>query len=84
MLSNFITNIMAAIFDFNGSGRLGRGQIYTKGAVDGSKIRTGVGVGESIFYSSRVFCPILQNDFVFRPPKWCSNLFFLSIYHAVN
>ena len=37
MLSNFITNIMAAIFDFNGSGRLGRGKIYTKGAVDGQK-----------------------------------------------
>ena len=26
---------MAAIFDFDGSGRLGRGKIYTKGAVDG-------------------------------------------------
>ena len=38
MLSNFITNIMSAIFDFNGSGRLGRGKIYTKGAVDGQKL----------------------------------------------
>ena len=37
---------MAAIFDFNESGRLGRGKIYTKGAVDGQKIRRGMGVGE--------------------------------------
>ena len=37
VLNNFITNIMVAIFDFNGSGRLGRGTIYTKGAVDGQK-----------------------------------------------
>ena len=35
-LSNFITKIMAAIFDFNGR-RLGRVKIYTKGAVDGQK-----------------------------------------------
>ena len=31
-------NIMATIFDFNGSGRLGRVKIYTKGAVDGQNI----------------------------------------------
>ena len=35
--SNLITNIMAAIFDFNGSGRLGRVKIYTEGAVDGQE-----------------------------------------------
>ena len=35
--SNLITNIMAAIFDFNGSGRLGRVEIYTEGAVDGQE-----------------------------------------------
>ena len=39
---------------------------------------------QQIFYSNRVFCPILQNNFVFHPPKWCSNQLFLSIYHAVN
>ena len=37
---------MAAIFDFNEIGRLGGGKIYTKGAVDGQKIRRGMGVGE--------------------------------------
>ena len=31
-------NIMATIFDFNGSGRLGRVKIYTKGAVNGQNI----------------------------------------------
>lgn len=35
--SNLITNIMAAIFDFNGSGRLGRVKISTEGAVDGQE-----------------------------------------------
>ena len=35
--SNLITNIMAAIFDFNDSGRLGRVKIYTEGAVDGQE-----------------------------------------------
>ena len=34
---------MVAIFDFNGSGRLGRGKIYTKGAVDGQKKEMGGG-----------------------------------------
>ena len=34
MLSNFITNIMAAIFDVNGSGRLGR-EINLKGGERG-------------------------------------------------
>ena len=37
VLSYFITNIMAAIFDFNGSGRLWRVKIYTKGAVENQK-----------------------------------------------
>ena len=37
MLTNFITNIMAAIFDFNGSGRLGREINLYQGAVDGKK-----------------------------------------------
>ena len=41
MLSNLITNIMAAIFDFNGSGRLRRGKICTKGAVDKNRERGG-------------------------------------------
>ena len=31
MLSNFITNIMAAIFDFNGSGRLGEEKVFPRG-----------------------------------------------------
>ena len=34
--SNFITKIMAAIFNFNSSERLGR-EICTKGAPDGQK-----------------------------------------------
>ena len=46
MLSNFITNIMAAIFDFNGSGKLGRGKNLYQGGGRRSKIRRGVGVGE--------------------------------------
>ena len=37
-LSNFLKSIIAAIFDFNGCGRLEREkQICTKGAVDGHK-----------------------------------------------
>ena len=31
MLSNFITNITAAIFDFDGSGRLGGGKFIPRG-----------------------------------------------------
>ena len=31
VLNNFITNIMVAIFDFNGSGRLGRGKFIPRG-----------------------------------------------------
>ena len=37
VLSNLITNIMAAIFDFNGSGRLGREINLYRGAVDDQK-----------------------------------------------
>ena len=39
---------------------------------------------QSIFCSNRVFYPILQNNLVFGPPKWCIYLFFLLIYHIVN
>ena len=43
MLSNFITFILAAIFDFNGSERLGRVKIYTKGADNGQNKERGGG-----------------------------------------
>ena len=46
VLSKFILNIMAAIFNFNGSGRLGRGINLYQGGGRRSKIRRGVGVGE--------------------------------------
>ena len=39
---------MAAIFDFNGSGWLGRGKIFTKGVVDGQKKERGGGRGVKI------------------------------------
>ena len=44
---------MAAIFDFNGSGRLGRVKIFTKGAVDGQKKERGEGRGVEITSTSR-------------------------------
>ena len=37
VLSIFLTKIMAAIFDFNGSGRKWKKEICTKGAVDSQK-----------------------------------------------
>ena len=37
VLSIFLTKIMAAIFDFKGSGRLGRERSLYQGAVDGQK-----------------------------------------------
>ena len=46
VLSGFITKIMAAIFDFNGSERLGREKNLFQGGGRRSKIRKGVGVGE--------------------------------------
>ena len=46
VLSNFITNIMAAIFDFDGSGRPGREINLYQGGGRRSKLRRGVGVGE--------------------------------------
>ena len=52
VLSNFIMNILAAIFDFNGSRRLGRGINLYQGGSWHSWIRRGVGVGEW-----RFFCP---------------------------
>ena len=48
VLSYFITNIMATIFDFNGSGRLGREINLYQGGSRWSKIRRGVGVGGGI------------------------------------
>ena len=39
---------MAAIFDFNGCGWLGRGKIFTKGVVDGQKKERGGGRGVKI------------------------------------
>ena len=46
VLSNFITNIMAAIIDFDGSGRLGREINLYQGGGRRSKLRRGVGVEE--------------------------------------
>ena len=46
VLSNFITKIMAAIFDNNGSGKLRREINLYQGGGRRSKIRRGVGVGE--------------------------------------
>ena len=43
--SIFLTKIMAAIFDFNGSGRLGRERSLYQGAVDSQNKESG-GVGE--------------------------------------
>ena len=37
VLSIFLTKIMATIFDFKGSGRLGRERSLYQGAVDGQK-----------------------------------------------
>ena len=51
VLSNFITNTMAAIFYFNDSGRLGREINLYQGGGGRSKIRSGVGVGEWVFFS---------------------------------
>ena len=38
---------MAAIFDFNGNGRLGRERNLYQGGCRRSKVRRGVGVGEN-------------------------------------
>ena len=46
VLSIFLTKIMAAIFDFNGNGRLGEKDIYTTVCGRRSKIRRGVGLEE--------------------------------------
>ena len=46
VLSIFLTKIMAAIFDFNGSGRLVRERNLYQGDSRQSKIRRGVGVGQ--------------------------------------
>ena len=48
VLSYFIKSIMAAIFDFNGSRRLGREINLYQGGSRWSKIRRGVGVGGGI------------------------------------
>ena len=45
MLIILLTKITAAIFDFNGSGRLGREQNFYQGGGRRSIIRRGVGVG---------------------------------------
>ena len=54
VLSNFITNIMAAIFDFNGSGRLGRGINLYQGGGRRSKIRKGGGERNKRFVSLKL------------------------------
>ena len=43
---NFLAKIMAVIFDFNGSGRLGREINLNQGGGRRSKINRGVGLGE--------------------------------------
>ena len=49
MLNNFTTNIIAAVFDFNGSGRLRREINLYQGGGRRSKIRRGVGVAEQAY-----------------------------------
>ena len=44
VLSNFITNIIAAIFDFNGSGRLGRGNKFIPRGRSTVKNKEGEGI----------------------------------------
>ena len=46
VLSIFLTKIMAAIFDFNGNGRLGEKDIYITVSGRRSKMRRGVGLEE--------------------------------------
>ena len=46
VLSIFLTKIMAAIFDFNGNGRLGEKDIYFTVSGRRSKMRRGVGLEE--------------------------------------
>ena len=46
MLSIFSAKIIPAIFDFNGSGRLGRERKLHQGGVQQSKLRRGMGIGE--------------------------------------
>ena len=49
-LNNFTTNIVAAFFDFNGSGREVRREInLNQGGGRRSKIRRGVGVAEQAY-----------------------------------
>ena len=62
VLSNFITNTMAAIFYFNGSGRLGREINLYQGGGRRSKIRRGVGVWFFFFF---IFCFL----FISLPPS---------------
>ena len=49
---------MAAIFDFNGSGRLGKGINLYQGGGRRSKIRRGVGVGEDYGFFSPLPRPL--------------------------
>ena len=49
VLNNFTTNIVAAFFDFNGSGRLRREINLYQGGGRRSKIRRGVGVAEQAY-----------------------------------
>ena len=51
MLSKFILNIMAAIFNFNGSGRLGRGINLYQGGRRGEERGGGRGVKNTRLFS---------------------------------
>ena len=77
VLSKFILNTMAAIFNFNGSGRLGRGiNLYQEGGRR-SKIRRGVGVGE---WRLRVFSPLPRP--LSPPAPYPHRLLLLQIKHS--
>lgn len=51
LISIFLTKIIAAIFSFNGSGRLGRKKICTNRAVDGQKQGERWGWGSKVLLS---------------------------------
>ena len=62
MLSIFLTKIMAAIIDFNGSGRLGREINLYQGGGGWSKIRGGGGGGINTAFHSPAPAPTIYSD----------------------
>ena len=63
VLNNFITNIMAVVFDFNNSGRLGREINLYQGGGWRSKIRRGMGMWWVLFALPLPPTPTVQSNF---------------------